>query len=212
MAQKGRDARVIPLADERRKARRVTPTEVAETARRTGKATKAAKAAKAPARARKATPLPEVPDVPKWRGAPDLPTAGLLGDSGLTKWLQFARRRLAGQYEVDLYGYDPEIAEEILIPLLRPLYHDYWRVEVKGMENVPARGPVLLAINHSGVIPWDGVMILMAMHEEHPAQPTLRLLGADLLWGVPFISHLARKGGNTVACDEDALKMLRTAR
>lgn len=121
----------------------------------------------------------------------------------------FIRRRLAGDYYVDEYGYDEELTEVAFMPLLRFLYEKWWRVEVRGIENVPARGPAVVVANHSGTLPWDGAMIITAMHLEHPAKPIIRLLGADLLWTVPFLSHWARKIGNTVACDEDALLLLR---
>ncbi len=121
----------------------------------------------------------------------------------------FIRRRLAGDYYVDEYGYDEELTEVVFMPILRFLYERWWRVEVRGIENVPSRGPALVVANHSGTLPWDGAMIITAMHLEHPAKPIIRLLGADLLWTVPFLSHWARKIGNTVACDEDALLLLR---
>ncbi len=121
----------------------------------------------------------------------------------------FIRRRLAGDYYVDEYGYDEELTETVFMPILEFLYRRWWRVEVRGIENVPAHGPALVVANHSGTLPWDGAMIITAMHLDHPARPVIRLLGADLLWTVPFLSHWARKIGNTVACDEDALLLLK---
>jgi 1-acyl-sn-glycerol-3-phosphate acyltransferase len=200
MVDKQDGARVISLADgTRRKARRVTPSEVAERARATGRTTSGART-----RARSARPPEKDLDA---SGVGLL--SGIVSDPRVRKWLQFARRRLEGQYVVDEYGYDEELVEDVLLPLLRPMYHSYWRVEVRGIENVPSRGPALLAANHSGVVPWDATMLLVAIREEHPARPVVRLLGADLLWGMPVLSHLARKAGNTVACDVDAHRMLR---
>lgn len=136
-------------------------------------------------------------------------TSSSPGRERISEWRDFMRRRLAGQYYVDEYGYDEELSKEILLPLTKFLYEQWWRVEVRGIENVPAQGPALIASNHSGTLPWDGAMLLAALQLEHPDSPVCRLLGADLLWTVPFLSHLARKAGNTVACDEDALHMLK---
>lgn len=44
--------------------------------------------------------------------------------------------------------------------LLGMLFHSYYfRVCSTGAENVPADGPVIIAPNHSGVLPFDGFMI-----------------------------------------------------
>ncbi|MGL5863955.1 MAG: lysophospholipid acyltransferase family protein, partial [Phycicoccus sp.] len=52
--------------------------------------------------------------------------------------LAYARRRLDGDYDVDEFGYDAEFTETVFYPLLRPLYRHWFRVEVRGVENIPA--------------------------------------------------------------------------
>ena len=47
------------------------------------------------------------------------------------------------------------------------LYHYWFRVEVEGIEHVPASGGGLLVSNHSGALPPDAAMILKAIKEEH---------------------------------------------
>ena len=51
--------------------------------------------------------------------------------------LAFLRRRLTGDYEVDEFGFDPDLTEHVLLPLLRPLYEKWFRVETRGLDNVP---------------------------------------------------------------------------
>lgn len=120
----------------------------------------------------------------------------------------FIRRRVLGDYEVDLFGFDRELTEEILHPLAMLMYHRYWRVTPIGIENIPASGPALLVANHSGGLPWDAVMMKFGVLEDHPAHRHVRLLAADLAISVPVLSHLARKSGNTVAIEDDALRLL----
>jgi 1-acyl-sn-glycerol-3-phosphate acyltransferase len=48
----------------------------------------------------------------------------------------------------------------------------------------------------------------VAVHVEHPAGRHLRMLGADLLFSAPGIGTLARKTGTTLACTEDADRLL----
>ena len=122
--------------------------------------------------------------------------------------LSFLRRRLTGDYEVDDFGYDAELTDQVLMSLLRPVYEKYFRVEVKGVENIPAEGGALIVANHSGTLPLDGLMMQVAVHDHHPADRHLRLLAADLVFVLPVVNELARKLGHTLACAEDAERLL----
>jgi 1-acyl-sn-glycerol-3-phosphate acyltransferase len=122
--------------------------------------------------------------------------------------LAFLRRRLTGDYEVDDFGYDEELTDQVLMSLLRPVYEKYFRVEVKGMENIPSEGGALIVANHSGTVPVDGLMMQVAVHDHHPAGRHLRLLAADLVFMLPVVNELARKLGHTLACAEDAERLL----
>ena len=123
--------------------------------------------------------------------------------------LAFLRRRLTGEYEVDEFGFDPELTDAVLHPLLRPLYRDWFRVGVRGIEQLPAKGAALVVANHSGTLALDALMLALAVHDEHPEQRHLRLLGADLVFRMPVVSELARKHGSTLACNPDAERLLR---
>ncbi|MFD9941546.1 lysophospholipid acyltransferase family protein [Nonomuraea sp. NPDC059023] len=125
----------------------------------------------------------------------------------LAEILAFLRRRLNGEYEVDEFGYDPELTDKVLLELLRPIYHRWFRVETVGVKNVPEGGGALVVANHSGTLPVDALMTQVALHDE--AGRALRLLGADLVYQLPVLGHLSRKSGHTLACREDADRMLR---
>jgi 1-acyl-sn-glycerol-3-phosphate acyltransferase len=123
--------------------------------------------------------------------------------------LAFLRRRLTGDYEVDDFGFDPDLTENLLIPAFTPLYRNWFRVETSGVHNLPANGGALLVANHAGGLwPIDGVMTMLAVHEEHPGHRFLRTLGADLLFNTPVAGEFARKSGSTVACTPDAERLL----
>ncbi|MCF0092495.1 hypothetical protein B0E54_01318 [Micromonospora sp. MH99] len=150
------------------------------------------------------------------------PTGGGAGDTGPTvpdrpgdQWdrrvangLAFLRRRLAGDYEVDEFGFDPELTDAVFHPLLRLLYRDWFRTEVSGVEHVPVDGPALVVGNHSGTVALDALILSAALHDKHPAHRYLRLLGADLVFRMPVVSEIARKTGGTVACNPDAERLL----
>ncbi|WP_019632306.1 lysophospholipid acyltransferase family protein [Actinomadura atramentaria] len=120
--------------------------------------------------------------------------------------LAFLRRRLAGEYEVDEFGYDPDLNRSVLLPIARTLYEHWFRIEVQGVENLPEEGGALLVANHSGTVPLDAVMLSVAVHDE--ARRPLRLLGADLVYQIPVLGHLSRKAGHTLANREDARRLL----
>ena len=122
--------------------------------------------------------------------------------------VEFLGRRVLGEYEIDEFGHDPDLVEHVLAPLLRPLYRYWWRVETRGLENVPDSGPALVVGNHAGTLPFDALMVALALLDEHPAHRTLRMLAADLAFDLPVVAPLARKSGNTLACAEDATRLL----
>ncbi|MDI6909450.1 lysophospholipid acyltransferase family protein [Nocardioides sp.] len=124
----------------------------------------------------------------------------------LARFLAFLRRRVTGDYVVDEYGFDQEITERFLMATLRPIAQKWFRIEVRGVENIPAEGGALVVSNHSGTIPVDGLMTLVSIYD-HTGR-FLRPLGADLVFRLPFVSSLARKSGATLACSEDAERML----
>ena len=122
--------------------------------------------------------------------------------------LAFLRRRITGEYFVDDFGFDPELTDRVLLAPARPLYSKYFRVETRGLENVPDGGGALVVANHSGTIALDAVMTQLALLDHHPAHRHLRMLGANLVFSTPFVGELSRKGGNTLACAPDAERLL----
>jgi len=154
------------------------------------------------------------------RGRPEPPGAPHLGpdldesfdsrvwDERVAETLDFLRRRITGEYEVDDFGFDPELTDKVLLQVLRPLYERWFRVEARELENVPSEGSALVVANHSGTIALDSMMTQLALHDYHPARRALRMLGANLVFSTPFLGEFARKGGHTLACAPDAERLL----
>ena len=126
----------------------------------------------------------------------------------LASMLSFARRRITGDYTVDEFGFDEDFTRHFYLPVLRPLYRSWFRVEVRGIENIPATGGGLVVANHSGTIAMDSLMTQVAVHDEHPAHRHLRMLGADLVFQTPVVGQVARKSGSTLAANPDAERLL----
>ena len=122
--------------------------------------------------------------------------------------MAFLRRRITGEYDVDTFGFDADLTDNVMLPVLRPLYEKYFRIEVRGMENVPGEGGALIVANHSGTVPVDSAMTQLALHDHHPARRHLRMLAADLVFTMPVVAPMARKSGATLACNEDAERLM----
>ncbi|MFP5019667.1 lysophospholipid acyltransferase family protein [Pseudonocardia phyllosphaerae] len=181
------EARVIPIRGNRGPARPPTATEPA---------TRAVEDARIAA-AEAALELEGIDpaDQPAWEAA-------------LERVLEFLRRRLTGEYQVDDFGFDPELTEAMVLPTLRPLYKRWFRVETIGMHNIPSEGGALIVANHSGTLPLDAAMVTVGTHDDHPARRHLRLLGADLMFKLPVSGSIARKSGATLACNPDAERLM----
>jgi 1-acyl-sn-glycerol-3-phosphate acyltransferase len=125
------------------------------------------------------------------------------------------RRRDADESgEVDDFGYDPSYDARVR-PLFDFLYDRYFRVECRGVANVPNEGRCMLVANHSGTIPLDGPMLKMAVLREHPAgRPPgagrdVRWLAEDFVFHFPFLGSFETRIGAVRACQENAERLLR---
>ncbi|MBV8349379.1 MAG: acyltransferase family protein [Mycolicibacterium sp.] len=127
---------------------------------------------------------------------------------GVAAVAEFFRRRVTGDYTVDEFGFDQHFNDAIVMPLLRAFFKTWFRVEVSGIENLPDSGAALVVANHAGVLPIDGLMASVAVHDKHPARRELRLLAADMVFDSPFLGLAARKAGHTMACTADAHRLL----
>jgi 1-acyl-sn-glycerol-3-phosphate acyltransferase len=131
---------------------------------------------------------------------------GVEWEGSLEETVAFLRTRLRGDYAVDEFGFDPEFTTKIYLPLLRRLAESWFRVEVRGAENLPADGSALLVSNHAGTLPLDGMILHTMVFDEIGRH--VRMLGADLIFKTPYSHDLARKTGTTLACQEDAERLL----
>ena len=165
-------------------------------------------AARPPATTRDRGPLAGIP-VGDWLSAFQFAARELFGEEWepqLARFLAFLRRRVTGAYVVDDYGFDPEVTQRFVMTALRPIAQKWFRVEVRGADNIPTDGGALVVSNHSGTIPMDGLMTMVSIHDATGRH--LRPLGADLVFRMPVVSSMARRSGATLACNEDAERML----
>jgi 1-acyl-sn-glycerol-3-phosphate acyltransferase len=108
---------------------------------------------------------------------------------------------------VDELGRDPIAAERVL-PLLDFLYQKYFRVEVEGIQHLPASGRALIVANHSGTLPYDAAMLMHAVRKETHGRRELRPLVEDFIFHFPWLGTFINRIGGVRACQENAERLL----
>ncbi len=110
------------------------------------------------------------------------------------------------------FGFDPfglsKANLKYAITVARWLYRVYFRAEAHGIENIPASGRCILVSNHSGQLPFDGLVIAAACFLE-PKQPRLvRAMVEFFVPTVPFASYLFSRWGQITGTPENCRRLL----
>lgn len=108
----------------------------------------------------------------------------LLG-SDLSERLDRLRWRDAG-HGYDRLGMHPEWVRAS-VAASRFLYERYFRVSSHGVENVPREGPVVLAANHSGMLPIDGGMLYVDLVRRLDPPRVPRIVADVFVPRLPFV-------------------------
>jgi 1-acyl-sn-glycerol-3-phosphate acyltransferase len=111
------------------------------------------------------------------------------------------------EFGVDPYGLDVEYAVAAIAPLLW-LYRKYFRVQLYGVEQVPAEGRVLLVSNHSGQLPFDAAMIEVALLIDRDPPRVARALVEKWVPTLPFVSTFMARCGQIVGTPENCRRLL----
>jgi 1-acyl-sn-glycerol-3-phosphate acyltransferase len=98
------------------------------------------------------------------------------------------------QYYKDPWGFDLDMCKKSM-SYLWPMYSKYFKVRTFGVENIK-NTPYVVASNHSGQVPIDGMLITMAMlmEVEHPR--VCRGMIERFMAGLPFLGDLTAKTGS----------------
>jgi 1-acyl-sn-glycerol-3-phosphate acyltransferase len=111
------------------------------------------------------------------------------------------------EYGVDPFGFDLDYALAAVAPLLW-MYKKYFRVEVHGIERVPAEGRVLLVANHSGQLPFDAAMLGLSLLVERDPPRVLRALVERWVPTLPFFSTVMARLGQVVGTPDNCRRLL----
>ena len=83
----------------------------------------------------------------------------------------------------------------VALSTVRYLYDGYFRVQSFGAHHIPASGPTIVAANHSGTLPIDGLMLWadILLNSDPPRAP--RPVADYFVPGLPFVNILFSRGG-----------------
>ena len=104
---------------------------------------------------------------------------------------------------------DPKYIERTL-PAVRQWSQLYFRADVRGLEKIPAEGPVLLVGNHSGgVLIADTFVFAQAFYDRFGPQRRFHQLAHDLVFKAVGLRALVQRWGTVPASPENMGRALR---
>jgi 1-acyl-sn-glycerol-3-phosphate acyltransferase len=107
----------------------------------------------------------------------------------------------------DVFGLRPATLARA-IGVGRVLHDSYFRVDSRGIENIPASGPTILVANHGGIVPVDAAMLCLDVLLR--AQPTRipRALADHFVAALPIASTLFARLGVVMGTRGNARRLL----
>lgn len=95
-----------------------------------------------------------------------------------------------------------------VVTFARWLYRNYFRASAFGIEHIPATGRVIFVSNHSGQLPFDGLVINAAAFLEPPQPRLVRSMVEYFVPSVPFASYLFARWGQITGTPENCRRLL----
>lgn len=164
---------------------------------------RATSSAAAAATAAQATPIlePRTPDVEL--PLPQSALARLVGEEANQK-LASLLGRIDGW---DRFGLSRSALAQAF-PFFYALYKLYFRVQSADHERIPTTGPIVLAANHGGLLPFDGAMAVLdvLLHTEPPRLP--RAIVERWAGTLPFVNVFFARVGQVVGTHENFARLL----
>ena len=122
------------------------------------------------------------------------PALSMIVDDDVARAIDSAPNEL-NELGYDAWGFHPAEAK-VLFSLAKRVYA-YFRPEIKGIENVPA-GRCLVVPNHSGQLPFDGLVIAVAclLHASPPR--LVRAMAERWFPSLPWVNEAFSRAGVVV--------------
>ena len=94
----------------------------------------------------------------------------------------------------DAFGLHPDVVG-LGMAITRPLYENYFRVKSAGHDHIPTTGSAILAGNHSGNLPIDGMMLWVDVLRNTNPPRVSRPIADHFVPALPWLGTLFARGG-----------------
>ena len=116
-------------------------------------------------------------------------------------------QRIADERDGQVPPRDPDFVRRLVTPVARCVR--YFSPEVRGIDNLPASGPVLVVGNHSCLFYMpDTWIVALAITDRRGADAPAYALVYDLLLGLPMVGSVLRRLGGVPANGSEAERVL----
>jgi hypothetical protein len=116
-------------------------------------------------------------------------------------------QRIADERQGRVLSRDPAFVRRLVPPVAR--WVRYFSPEVRGLDNLPATGPVLVVGNHSCLFYMpDTWMVALAITDRRGAEAPAYALVYDLLLALPVVGSALRRLGGVPASGGEAERVL----
>ena len=106
----------------------------------------------------------------------------------------------------DPWGFDLKTIKKAM-ELVLPIYRNYFKVRVFGIENVQDE-PYMIVSNHTGQVPIDGMLITAAFAFEMEKPRVVHSMIERFMSGLPFIGDLSAQTGSILGDRENCKWLL----
>jgi len=96
--------------------------------------------------------------------------------------------------EYDCFGANAA-GSELALAVTRPLYERWFRVDSRGIENIPNEGAAIVAANHSGTLPFDAFMLHADILRRTSPPRIPRSVMDRFVPALPFFGTWVARGG-----------------
>ena len=109
------------------------------------------------------------------------------------------------EHGYDLWGFNPEIAQHAYS--FGKLLYRYFHPVVTGCDNIPA-GRVLLVANHSGQLPYDGMVVAVAALLDAAPPRVVRAMVERWVTSLPYVNELFTRSGAVLGAPTNCKNLL----
>ncbi len=111
------------------------------------------------------------------------------------------------EFGVDAFGFSPNYVAKV-IPVIEAIHRLWFRAEVYDIERVPAFGRCLLIANHSGQLPFDGMVIGSSLLLDRDPPRMVRGMVEKFAISLPVFGTLCMRCGQITGLPDNCRRLL----